>query len=446
MRASSTPNDEGKSVFGWCMYDWANSAYVTTVSVGLLGPYLLNVVFPESGVRLFGVDLSAASVFPFIIGVSAAVTFLIAPVLGAIADFSGAKKRFLVFFAYMGSLATIPLYFSSSGDVLFTLVLFLVAQTAFVAANVFYDAFLPSIAAKDEMDRISGKGYAYGYIGGGFQFALSLVLILGYEQVGITQQRAVQIGMGTAGIWWAGFTLFTVRYLREHRTETSLPERYRGRGRILGYVSLGFSRTIQTTRRVGQFRHLVLFLIAFMLYNDGIQTVLSIANLYGADELELGYGALLGTLLMIQIVAGGGAVLFSRVALWVGTKNAVMISLVVWCLTVSYAYFIETATEFFILGGIIGLVLGGSQALSRSFYGSMIPADSSAEFFGFYSVFSKFSAIWGPFVFSVINQVSGSSRNAIVSLVVFFVLGLILLYLVDEEKARISRTELMGGL
>ena len=341
----------------------------------------------------------------------------------------------------MGALATIPLYFSGTGDVLITLLLFIVAQTAFVAANVFYDAFLPNIASNDDMDRVSGKGYAYGYVGGGLQFAMSLLLVVGYEQVGITQERAVQIAMATAGIWWAGFTLFTHRYLKETRTETPLPDAYRRMGSLVGYLALGFSRTIQTTRKVGRFRHLVLFLLAFMLYNDGIQTVLSVANLYGADELGLGYGALLGTLLMIQFVAIGGALFFSWLAGRIGTKQTVMLTLIIWSLAVSYAYFIETALEFFILGGVIGIVLGGSQALSRSFYGSMIPAEASAEFFGFYSVFSKFSAIWGPFVFFFINQLTGSSRNAIVSLIIFFVLGLVLLYFVDEDKARLARNE-----
>jgi UMF1 family MFS transporter len=192
---------------------------------------------------------------------------------------------------------------------------------------------------------------------------------------------------------------------------------------------------------VKRFRHLVLFLVAFMLYNDGIQTVLLVGNLYGADELGLGYGALMGTLLVIQFVAIGGALFFSWLAGRIGTKQTIMLTLIVWSIAVSYAYFIETATEFFILGGVFGIVLGGSQALSRSFYGSMIPAEASAEFFGFYSVFSKFSAIWGPFVFFFINQITGSSRNAIVSLVVFFVLGLVLLYFVDENKARLGENE-----
>ena len=423
------------------MYDWANSAYVLTVSSGLLGPYLLTVVIPDSGFILFGTAFGASSLFPLAVGVSAALTFLIAPALGAIADFSGAKKRFLLFFAYTGALATIPLYFSGTGDVLFTLALFIVAQTAFVAANVFYDAFLPNIAASEDMDRVSGRGFAYGYLGGGLHFAMSLVLVVGYEQIGISQGRAVQISLATAGIWWAGFTLFTGRYLKEVPTGKPLPDAYRPMGRTLGYLSLGFSRTIRTARKVGRFRHLVLFLVAFMLYNDGIQTVLVVGNLYGADELGLGYGTLMGTLLVIQFVAIGGALFFSWLAGRIGTKQTIMLTLIVWSIAVSYAYFIETATEFFILGGIFGIVLGGSQALSRSFYGSMIPAEASAEFFGFYSVFSKFSAIWGPFVFFFINQITGSSRNAIVSLIVFFVLGLVLLYFVDENKARLGKNE-----
>jgi UMF1 family MFS transporter len=441
MGAASTPKNDPRDLFGWYMYDWANSAYILTVSAGLIGPYLLNVVIPDSGAVFFGITFGASSLFPLAVGVSAALTFLIAPVLGAIADFSGAKKRFLLFFAYTGALATIPLYFSGTGDVLLTLALFIVAQTAFVAANVFYDAFLPNIAASEDMDRVSGRGFAYGYLGGGLHFAMSLVLVVGYEQIGISQGRAIQISLATAGIWWAGFTLFTLRYLKESRTGTPLPDAYRAMGCMLGYLSLGFSRTIRTARKVKRFRHLVLFLVAFMLYNDGIQTVLLVGNLYGADELGLGYGALMGTLLVIQFVAIGGALFFSWLAGRIGTKQTIMLTLIVWSIAVSYAYFIETATEFFILGGVFGIVLGGSQALSRSFYGSMIPAEASAEFFGFYSVFSKFSAIWGPFVFFFINQITGSSRNAIVSLVVFFVLGLVLLYFVDENKARLGENE-----
>jgi len=206
--------------------------------------------------------------------------------------------------------------------------------------------------------------------------------------------------------------------------------------RPLAYAAIGLSRTLRTTKRVARFRHLLLFLIAFMLYNDGIQTVIEMATAYGTEELRLEAPQLMLTLLIIQAIAVFGALLFGRIAGWIGTKRAVMVTLVLWSAAVLYGYFIHTATEYFALGGVVGLVMGGSQALSRSFYGSMIPEEASAEFYGFYSVFSKFSSIWGPLVLAVIRHVAGSARLSIVSLIVFFLTGLLLLYFVDEKKAK----------
>ncbi|MCI0349521.1 MAG: MFS transporter [Acidobacteriales bacterium] len=429
--------DDRRNIFGWCMYDWANSAYVTTVTAGLLPAYFARVVVGPEGVTIAGTTYSAFTLWGFIIGLSALISLLIAPVLGAIADFSAAKKRFLLVFAYLGALFTVLLYFSRSGDVYQTLFFFLLAQIAFVSANVFSDAFLPQISSESKMDWISGKGYSYGYVGGGLQFAIALALVAGHEKLGISQAQAVRIGIVTAGLWWAGFTLFTARYLQEPRlAEQALPEAYRNMPRPLAFTLVGITRTLRTTMRAGRFRHLALFLIAFMLYNDGIQTVIDMASIYGAEELKLSTTALMLTLLMVQAVATLGALLFGRIAERIGTKRAIMLSLVLWSGVVIYAYFIGSATEYFILGGVVGVVLGGSQALSRSFYGLMIPENASAEFYGFYTVFSKFSAIWGPFTLAFVRHALGSARLAIASLIFFFLAGLVLLYFVDERKAR----------
>ncbi|MBI4442492.1 MAG: MFS transporter [Acidobacteria bacterium] len=436
MHHNEAVKNDPKTIFGWCMYDWANSAYATTVLAGLLPYYFVNSVVGPEGAEIGGTTYSGFTLWGFAIGLAAFITFLTAPVLGAISDFSAAKKRFLLFFAYLGSLFTLLLYFSRSGDVYTTLLLFLVAQVAFISANVFCDAFLPQIASADKMDWISGKGYSYGYVGGGIQFALALALVAGHDGVGLTQETAVRIAIAATGVWWAGFTLFTAKYLREPPQAASLPEAFRSWPRPAALMAVGLSRTIQTTRRVGRFRHLLLFLIAFMLYNDGIQTVIQMATAYGTDELRLAPSQLMLTLLLIQVVAFGGALLFGRIAGWIGSKYAVMVSLVVWSGVVVWAYFIQTAGEYFLLGGVVGLVLGGSQALSRSFYGSMVPEEASAEFYGFYTVFSKFSAFWGPFTLAAIRQITGSARLSIASLVFFFVAGLVLLYFVDEKKAR----------
>ncbi|HVP41822.1 MAG TPA: MFS transporter [Terriglobales bacterium] len=435
----SAQKDDPKTVFAWCMYDWANSAYITTI-VGLMPVYFANVVVGEKGVTLSGTHYHPDSLWGLMVGFADALAFLAAPVLGAIADFTAAKRRFLLSFAYTGAIFAMLLYFCRSGEVYRTMLFFVVAQFAFVSANVFYDAFLPQIASDERMDWVSGKGYSYGYVGGGLQFALALVLVTFHARFGLTQEAAARIGLGSAGLWWAGFTLFTARGLREGGASEPMPPGYEHTPRVLALVHIGVSRTLRTLRKVGNFRHLVLFLVAFMLYNDGIQTVINLATAYGTVELHLSPSVLMGTLLLIQFIGVGGALLFGKLAQWMGTKPAIMLSLVLWSGVVIYAYFMQTATQFVVLGVIVGMILGGSQALSRSYFGSMVPEEASAEFYGFYTVFTKFASIWGPLAFAIIKQVTGSSRLAIVSLIFFFVVGLTLLHFVDDEKARAART------
>ena len=431
-------NDK-KTIFGWCMYDWANSAYITTAAVALLPDYFARAVVGEAGVDIFGTNMSATALWSFMLGGAAFIVFLFAPVLGAVADFSSAKKRFLTSFAYVGSLLATLLFFCESGDVTFTILLFVSTQVCFVGANVFYDAFLPQIASEDKLDSVSARGYAFGYIGGSLQFGIALGLIAMHETVGISLTMAARIGMAMTGIWWAGWTLLTMKYLKEEKTPYALPEKYQHHPKILAYLTIGISRIVATAKKVGRFKHLTLFLIAYMVYNDGIHTVTSMATIYGTEELKLTTTELMVTLLLVQVVAIGGAFIFSRLAGSIGTKRSVMFALVLWSGVVTYGYFIHTATEFFVLGMVVGVVLGGTQALSRSFYGAMIPEEASAEFYGFYSVFSKFSSIWGPMTFGVIKQITGSARLAIISLMIFFIAGLILLSLVNETKAKADR-------
>ena len=453
-------NDK-KTIFGWCMYDWANSAYITTAAVALLPNYFALSVVGESGVDILGMNMSATALWSFMLGGAAFIVFLFAPVLGAVADFSSAKKRFLTGFAYVGSLFATMLYFCQSGDVGLTIVLFLGSQVCFVGANVFYDAFLPQIASEDKLDSVSAKGYAFGYVGGSLQFAIALGLIAMHERVGISLTMAARIGMTMTGIWWAGWTLLTMKYLKEVKTPYELPERYRNQPKVLAYLTVGISRTIATAKKVGRFKHLTLFLIAYMVYNDGIHTVTSMATIYGTEELKLSTRDLMVTLLLVQVVAIGGALIFGLLANGIGArliqvgpvrvrirgllangigaKRSVMFALVLWSGVVTYGYFIHTATEFFILGMVVGVVLGGTQALSRSFYGAIVPEEASAEFYGFYSVFSKFSSIWGPMTFGVIKQITGSARLAIISLMIFFIVGLVLLGFVDETKAKADK-------
>lgn len=431
----NSPEINKQTVFGWCMYDWANSAFTLTVVTAVLPLYFADAVVGPGGFTIGDKTYSATALWGFMISSAALFVFLCAPIMGAIADFSSSKKKFMMAFCYAGSLFTVLLYFCNSGDVWMTMIFFVVAQIGFVGGNIFYDAFLPQIAPPEKMDWVSGKGYAYGYFGSDIQFALSLGLILMHDTFGLTSGEAVRWALAFSGLWWGGFSIFTWMYVHDTTTAETIPPQYAGRSKIMAYIQIGFSRTIATSRKISHFKHLVLFLIGFMLYNEGIQTVIAMATIYGKEELKLSSDVLMITLFVIQLVAMGGALLFSKLAEKIGTKQAIISTLIVWSGVVVYAYFMTTAGEYMALGIVVGIVLGGSQSLSRSFYGAMIPAKASAEFYGFYSVFTKFSAIWGPFVFAIIRQITGTARLSILSLIVFFFAGMIILYFVNEKKA-----------
>ncbi len=430
--------NDRRSVFGWCAYDWANSAYVTTVLTAVLPHYFADVVAPD-GVTIAGHTFRATSLWAFAVAAAAFLGFAAAPLLGAIADFTAAKKRFLLAFGWGGALLGGLLYFSGTADVWQTLVLFIVVQFAFISANIFYNAFLPQLVTEDRLDRVSGYGFAAGYLGGGLHFGLSLVLVAWHETFGISEDLAARIAMLTACLWWAGFMILTRVYLAEQPAMLSLPARYRDRPRWRACIAAGLRQTWTTTRRVRRLRQLLLFLVAYFLFNDGIQTVIAMATVYGTVELGLSRVFLMVMLLVIQGVAIVGALFFGRLAGRLGTKRTLMLTLLIWTGVVISAYFVYSGTTFFVLGVVIGFVLGGSPALSRSYYSVLIPPSASAEFFGFYTVFSKFSAILGPLLFGIIDSVTGSARGSIVSLAVFFVGGLVLLLMVNEQEARQTR-------
>ncbi len=425
-----------KQVFGWAMYDWANSAFATTVSVAIFPIYFSDVVVPEEGFTICGTLFDATVLFGFMSSLYALLIFICAPVLGAVADFSASKKKFLMVFCYGGSLFTIMLFFCGSGDVWLSMILFFLAQIGFVGGNIFYDAFLPQIASEEKLDWVSGKGFAYGYIGGGLQFAISLALIATHDYIGISKELAARTAMVMAGLWWAGFSIFTFIYLKEPGTTAKKHYSYSSLPKWIAYSKIGIQRTLSTAKKVKRFKHLVLFLVAYMIYNDAIQTVIKMSAIYGLDELKIAQTNIMITLLIIQFLAFFGALFFSYLAGKISPKKALMVTLILWTFIVTYGYFITSSGGFLFLGVMVGCVLGGSQALSRSLYGSIIPVNASAEFYGFYSVFSKFSTIWGTAIFAFIRHFTGSSRNAIISLAAFFIIGFILLSMVNMEKAK----------
>lgn len=433
--SQALPPEQRRRIFGWAMYDWANSAYVTTVAVAVLPAYFASAVAPEGGVELAGLRLSATSLWGYAVSLAAVLVFVLSPFLGAMADFSASKRRMLMLFCGVGSASTLLLLFATPGAVFYTLGLFVIAQVAFNGGNVFYDAFLPHIAGPKMLDRVSGKGFAFGYFGGGLQFALALGLVAGHAQLGISQGLAARLALVMAGLWWGGFALVTFSRLDEQSVPRELPADLKHLPRTWAYARAGARHVAASIRQLRGRRKLLLFLLAFLCYNDGIQTVIAMATIYGKEELGFSTTVLMLTLLMIQFLAIFGALAMSRLAERLGTRRALMLTLVVWCGIAVYGYYLRQPWEYFLLGGVVGLVLGGSQALSRSYYGSMIPKEYSAEYFGYYSVFGKFSSIGGPFVFAAITQATGSSRNALLSLIVFFVLGLLLLWRVGSSRA-----------
>jgi MFS transporter, UMF1 family len=434
------------AIRAWIIYDWANSAYATTILAAVLPAYFAAEVVGDRGVELFGRNWTGQDLWAVTVGFGPLLMFLVTPVLGAIADYSAAKKRFLVVFAAWGATFTSLLYFSTTGDVSMTLALFLLAHVGFVGANVFYDGFLPDLTTDDTIDMVSSRGFAWGYIGGGIHLLLSLALIqLSDGVIPIDTALATRISIGSVGIWWLVFSMISFRDLPETGVSRRLPD-----GSAPGwarYARLGLTRTLATTGLVIRNRPLLVFVIAFMLFNDGVQTTIAMASIYATETLDLGLTVVIGAVLIVQFVAFFGAMGFGRLADRIGTKRALLLSISIWALVTTTAFFLPAgaAGPFLALAVVIGFVLGGTQALSRSLYGSMIPEEQSAEFYGFYSVFSKFSAIWGPWTFALVRQITGSSRLAILSIAVFFVVGGLLFRTVDIDQGRRNRATLRAG-
>jgi UMF1 family MFS transporter len=440
-----TVKNDKRTIFGWAMYDWANSAYSTTTLAVLFPALMVDYIVPEGGYDLFGLmTVDGEQLGSLLIGFGAIVVFLISPILGAIADFSASKKRFLQVTALIGGAFASAFWFIGAGQVSLAITLFLLAQMGFVASIVFYDGFLPDITTPDTIDKVSSRGFAFGYMGGGLNFLVVLVFLLfftGDDPGLLSELDGGRIGMGFAGLWWLAFSFVTFRRLEETGVAQQLPAKYRSGPRFMAYAKVGFRRTLDTTRKLRDFKELLKYVFAFILYNDGVQTVIAISPFYAKETLELETKTLALGILMVQVIAVFGALFFGRLAGRIGTKPAILWSIGAWTLVLLWGFSVPAgnAPMFFLLAGLIGLVLGGTQALSRSLYGSMIPEDASAEFYGFFSVFEKFSAIIGPFIFFGVNAATGNSRGAVLSLAVFFAIGGWILSRVDVEEARASR-------
>lgn len=413
-------NKEHKRVItAWTFYDWANSAFATTIMAAVLPVYYAQVAGATLGGNLATVYWAYTS------SVSLLVAALLSPILGAIADFRGSKKRFLAIFMGVGVIGTALLYFVKTGDWLMASIFFILGELGFAGSLVFYDSLLPHITGADEIDQVSSRGYAMGYLGGGILLAINLAMIMlaPKELTGLM----TRLSFLSVAVWWFVFSIPLLRLVSEP------PNRVLQGEAGMNAVLVSFRRLGRTFSDIRRYRELFIFLVAFWFYNDGIGTIIKMATIYGA-EIGIGQTTLIGTLLMVQFVGIPFSFLFGWLAKKIGTKQSIYISLLVYTAISIFGYFLQEAWQFWALGIAVATVQGGSQALSRSLFGRLAPKSKSAEFFGFFSVSEKIAGIMGPFIFGVVGQIMGNSRLAIISLIIFFIIGAVLLSRVDVSK------------
>lgn len=434
------PRNDRREIFGWMLYDWANSAFYTTVIGVLLGPYLVSLA--EKAVGTDGVILNlyffnvTTKGFPaFCLAISVVSLVLFLPILGAIADYTHLKKRLLAIFCYLGVISSGLLFFAKGDNYLYAGILLVVSNMTFAAANVFYNAFLVDITTENLRDKVSSYGYAAGYLGGVIMLVLNILLINNAAKLGLTTELAVRVSFLSASIWWGAFGLISFMIIKSRGASKEIPK-------DKNILTVGFAELWQTLKELVRLKFTARFLIAYLFYNDGIQTVILQSSVFISYELFTSKGLpednsiLLGIFIVAQFFALVGALLFERIARVIGAKKTIMLSLAIWCAIVIYAYFFfQQSYQAWIMGAFIGLVLGSTQALSRSLYSQMIPAGRESSFFGLYEISEKGTSWMGQLLFTIVVGLTGSYRQSILALIVFFVVGSLILAFTDTARA-----------
>jgi MFS transporter, UMF1 family len=419
-----------KIINAWCMYDWANSAFATTIMGAMFPPFYRGMV-TAAGLS----EANATAYWAYTASAALLLIAILAPVLGAISDHTGGKKWYIAFFAGLGVVGTGLFVLLGDDTYILGSILFIMGNVGFAGANIFYESLLPHLAKRDDIDQISTRGYALGYVGGGI---LLIVNVLWYMKpewffmpgVGF----ALRASFFSVAVWWAIFSIPLFRSVPEPPVTQSKRD-------DVNVLRAGFERLARTFGQITRYKQLLLFLIAFWIYNDGIGTIIKMATAYG-DEIGIGLTDMTIAFIITQFVGIPFSFGFGWLARRLGTKRSILLALGVYTLISIGGFFMQTATHFYILAFLVGTVQGGSQALSRSLYGAMVPKSRSAEFFGFFSTSSKFAGILGPLLFGVVSQIAGGSRLSIVSLIVFFIVGGLLLTRVDErEGIRVAQEE-----
>jgi MFS transporter, UMF1 family len=430
--ADLRPLNRAKEQRAWYFYDFANSAFATTIGGVLFGPYIKEIAEEaavDNRIDVFFFSIAPGSLPPFIITFSTIISAIVLPLLGAVADRTSRKKDLLAGFAWAGAAFAALLFFVTGDNWELGAVAFLVANLCFGAAAVFNDALLPIISTEDERDRVSSRGWAMGYAGGGLLLALNFVLITFHDSFGLTEGMAARISMLSAAVWWAGFTFIPFRGIQNHPPRAV--EDVEG-----GLFASSFGQLWKTLKDMRNYPVTLTFLVAYLFFNDGIQTVISQASLYGTDELGFELGTVLATYLLVQFVAVGGALAFGRAAGRYGAKRVILTGLGIWMAIVTVALVLpdNQLVPFLLLGVAIGIVLGGTQALSRSYYSLLIPRGKEAEYFSFYHAMERGTSWFGTLVFGLVYQFTDSYRPAIFALVFFFLIGGLLLMRVDTQR------------
>ena len=411
-----------KIINSWCMYDWANSAFACTIMGAVFPPF-----YRSLAMKAGAPSHQATAYWGYTASVALLLVALIGPVLGAVADYTGGKKRFVGFFAGLGILSTAAMISIGESSWLLASILFIGGNLGFAGGNIFYESLLPHIASRGDIDQVSAKGYALGYVGGGLLLIVNVLWIMnpgffGFPDAGV----AVRACFFSVAVWWAGFSFPFFRNVTEP------PGEFVG-ARAQNPVGHGFRRFAATLKDVAKYKQLLIFLAAFWIYNDGIGTIIKMATAYG-DEIGIKMTDLIIALIITQFVGFPFSFIFGGLARRIGAKRSILLALAVYTLISIAGYFMRTALHFYLLAFLVGSVQGGSQALSRSLYGAMVPRHKAAEFFGFFSTSAKFAGIIGPALFGLVSQLSGASRLSIVSLIIFFIVGGLLLTRVDVEE------------
>jgi UMF1 family MFS transporter len=417
---------------GWYLYDWANSPYFTSVLAVFLGPYLTALARDAADgngyIHPLGIPVDARSFFPYLISISVAGQVIFLPVVGAVADFGHRKKELLGLTAFLGAAATVAMFSIKGTNYMLGAALLIVSNISFGASIVVYNSFLPEIAPPEQRDALSSRGWALGYAGGGLLLALNLLLLFRADKLGISEAFAVRVSLASAGVWCILFTIPVLLALR-NRSPARVPPPGQNP------VTVAFRQLAHTLRDTRRYPQTLLFLVAYLIYNDAIQTVLAVAGQFGSDGLGMPISQVTSAFLMAQFVGIFGAVGFGKLAARIGAKFAIAIALAIWAAILVYIYaFVNTAAQFFFVTAGVAIVMGGSQALSRSLFAQLVPKGKEAEYFSIYEISDKGTSWLGPAFYGLALQWTGSYRVAILSLIVFFAVGLAVLSLVNVEK------------